>query len=402
MFVEALKKKINLQNKKGKGLFYGITSNIVILGITSLLTDVSGEMITAILPLFLTSLGASTVILGLVGGLSDAGISIFKVFSGYLSDKSGKRKQFIIFGYAFSSFSKFFIAIANSWPMILVFRPLERLGKGIRDPPRDALMAETTKKEVHGKVFGFHKALDNTGALIGSILALIFIGSLKLSFNSVILISSFIAFAGVIPLFWIKESPKKRREISLNVSIKKLSRKFRTFLSIVTLFALANFTYMFFILKALQTFDNYTTPIFLYILYNISYVAFAIPGGILSDRIGRKKILIIGYSLFALTCLGFALVSSTFFEFAALFIFYGIAHALIASNERAFAADLASKELGTALGTFYMAIGLASLPAGLIAGAFWQINPNAAFFYGAAVATLAAILFAADKTLDSN
>ena len=154
------KSKIKIENKMKnkkvkKGFFYGITANILLLGLTSLLTDVSGEIITAVLPLFFTSLGAGAVLIGLLGGLSDAGISIFKVIAGHWSDKIGKRKPFVAFGYTFSALAKFLLASATSWPQAFIARPLERFGKGIRDPPRDALMAETTIKKVHGKFLVF-------------------------------------------------------------------------------------------------------------------------------------------------------------------------------------------------------------------------------------------------------
>ncbi len=385
---------------KKREVFYGITTNVVLLGLASLLTDMSGEIITAILPLFLTSIGASTIIIGLIGGLSKAGISISNVISGHLSDKKGKRKSFIISGYTFAVITKFLLALSTTWPMVLIFRPLERIGKGIRDPPRDALMAETTERRVHGKVFGVHKALDNLGAIMGALLAFVLLWK-GLGFNTAILISAIIASIALIPLYFLKEIVKQRKRVTLKVRLKRLSPKFKKFLSIVVLFGIANFGYMFFLLKAQSEFNNYTTPLLLYLFFTVSYTIFAIPGGIFSDKIGRKKTLIIGYLLFALTCLGFAFISSTFNQFAFLFSAYGLSKALFEPNQRAFASDLASKELGTAMGTFHMAIGLAALPAGLIAGALWAfISPTATFLFGAAVAAIAAWFFIKDRKLN--
>ncbi len=399
MAFRKLGQKLKLNSKNEKSIFYGITVNVLLLGLTSLLMDVSGEIITAILPLFLASLGAGAVVIGLVGGISDSVVSIFKVLSGYWSDKTGKRKPFVLFGYTFSSLSRFFIAISTTWPMILFFRPMERLGKGVRDPPRDALLAETTMRKVHGRVFGFHQALDNAGAVIGSALAFIFL-LIGLKFRLALMIAAIIAITSIIPLFAVKEKRKLVKKITLKVGLKGLSKRFKIFLIIVTLFALGNFSYMFFILKAQTVFNNLTTPLLLFFIHNIFYVVFTIPGGILSDKIGRKKVLIVGYFLFALAFLGFALISSTFTQFLIIFSLYGLAKALVESNQRALASDLASKELGTALGTFHMAIGLAALPAGLIAGALWEsINTSAPFFYGAVVSFAAALWFYIDRKI---
>jgi len=395
-----IKKGFYERSRNKKSFLYGITTNVILLGLTSMFMDVSGEIITAILPLFLSSLGAGAIAIGFIGGISDSAVSIFKIISGYLSDKTGKRKPFVIFGYAFSSISRFFIAISSTWPMILVFRPLERLGKGIREPPRDALLAETTKREVHGKVFGIHQAFDTAGAVIGSILALVFIAT-GLHFRSALMIAAVIAIISVVPLIALKEKVKKSREITLKIGLKGLSKRFKTFLAIVTLFALGNFSYFFFILKAQEVFNSYTTSIMLFVIHNLFYVAFAIPGGVLSDKIGRKKVLTFGYFLFAITFLGFALISSTLTEFIIIFALYGISKALVESNQRALASDLASKDLGMAIGTFHMVIGLAALPAGLIAGALWgYVSPSSAFLYGAVVSTIAASWFLFDKRID--
>jgi len=390
-----------MKRMKKQGIFYGITANVILLGLTSLLTDVSGEIITAILPLFLVSLGASAIVIGLVRGLSEAGISIFMVLSGHLSDKKGKRKPFIVFGYTFASFAKLLIAFSTTWPLVLIFRPLERLGKGIRDPPRDALIAETTMRKVHGKVFGVHKVLDNFGALIGAGLAFVFLKFLGLSFNLAIFISAIIAFTALIPLFFVKEQKRKPVKTPLRFGLKKLSKRFKKFLAVITLFSLGNFGYVFLILKANETFGNNTTPLLLYFFFTISYVIFTLPGGLLSDKIGRKKILVIGYSIYALTYLGFALVSSTFTQFVFLFALFGLAKGFVTSNQVAFASDLAEKELGTAIGTFHMLKGLAALPAGLIAGALWvYVSPSATFFYGTLISVAAALLFLTDNKLD--
>jgi len=378
-----------------RGLMYGITANVILLGLTSLLTDVSSELIVPLIPLFMASLGAGGLVIGILGGLSDSVVSIMQLFSGYWSDLKGKRKPFIFFGYSASAITKLFMSLSTAWLHIFILRPVERIGKGMRDPPRDALLAETTPKEVHGKVFGLHKALDTTGGIIGTLLAFVFL-TLGLSYNKIFLIASLIAFTSVFPLFFVKEKIKKPKKISLKVGLKGLPRNLKLFIFIATLFALANFNAILFILRAKQFFPA-TTTVLLFALFYISYQLFAVPSGMLADRITKKRVILYGYILFSLVCLIFAVGDSLNLIIMG-FILYGISYALIIANQRAFAADLASKELGTSIGTFHMFVSLASLPAGIIAGMLWQfISPAAAFYFAASLAVITAVIFSLIK-----
>ncbi len=380
---------------KNKGLFYGITINVFLLGITSLLTDLSSEIIVPLLPIVMTSLGASAILIGLLGGLNESVISIMHLASGYIADKTGRRKNIVIFGYSTSALVKLFMAFSTSWLQILILRPLERIGKGVREPPRDAILAETTPKKVHGTVFGIHRALDTAGALIGSILAVVFLG-LGFAYNKIFLIAALISFSSIIPLLFVREKRVKPKKISLRIGLKNLPKKLKVFILVSTIFAIANFSYMFFVLRA-QEFFSIKEAVLFYVLFNISYEIFAIPSGILADKLGEKKLIIYGYLLFAIVCINFALFSSfeaVFFGF----VLYGLSHALIIGNQRALAADLSTKEIGTGIGTFYMFVSLASLPAGIIAGALWQyVSPAATFIFGAVIAITAAIVFAVLK-----
>ncbi len=375
-----------------KGFFYGITANVIFLSLTSLLTDVSSEMIQPLIPVFMASLGASVLLIGILGGLSDSIASLFDMLAGYWSDLKGKRKGFIIMGYSMSAIAKLIMSFVNSWQGIFVMRPIERIGKGMRDPPRDAVLAETTPEEVHGKVFGINRTFDRTGAIIGSVLTLIFLW-LGITYNRIFFIASIFAFFSIIPLLFVKEKKIKPKKVSLKINLKEMPQNLKIFILISTLFALANFTYMIFVLRASELFST-SISVALYLLSNFLFQVFAIPAGIMADKVGKKKIIAAGYALFAITCVIFIFYQSLMMIIIG-FALYGLSQALSTGNERAMVADLASKKiLGTSLGTFYLFNSIASLPAGLIAGALWQyISPEAAFCFGALLAIIASIAF---------
>ena len=362
-------------------------------------------MIFPILPFFIASLGGTELAIGLIGGLGDSVASVLKVFSGYWSDKSGKRKIFVSSGYLASSVSKLFLYFSRVWHHVLVLIPLERVGKGLRTAPRDAMIADYSRKEVRGKAFGLHRALDTSGAILGSASALILFWFVKLEFKAIIFLATFIAFLALIPLYFVKERRAKARKATLRISLAGLPHPLRVFIVIAIVFALGNFTYMFFLLRAQQLFAELLTErtafamsMLLYIWFNVVYASLSFPMGMLSDKMGRRAILSIGYLLFGLTCLGFAF-SFSLVSLVVLFALYGLFHATVEANQRAFISDLAPKELrGTALGTFHTTIGLATLPSGVIAGALWQyINPAATFLYGSALGFFAASLLMLKK-----
>lgn len=372
-----------------------ISTNVILLGIVSFLNDLSSEMIMPILPMFITALGGGSVVVGLIGGLRDSISSILKVICGYWSDKTGKRKIFVSSGYLVSSIFKLFLAFSQIWYHVLLFASLERVGKGLRTAPRDAIIADSMPKE-RGKGFGIHRSLDTFGAILGSILVFLLFWFLNFSFKIIILIASAIAFTSLIPLYFVSERKRKPQNISLNISLRILPKSLKLFIVISTLFALSNFSYMFFILRAQEFFTGKSAigiPILLYVLFNIFYAVFAVPFGTLSDKIGRKKVIVFGYLLFSLTSFGFAFANSLPF-FIALFALYGMVYAIVDGNQRAFVSDLASGDLrATALGTFHTTTGLAALPASVIAGFLWQIDPSFTFLYGALVSIISVILF---------
>ncbi|MFX1519162.1 MAG: MFS transporter [Promethearchaeota archaeon] len=373
-----------------------LTGNVLLLSIVSFLTDTSSEMIFPILPLFIVALGGTGIVLGLIGGIGDSVSSILKVFSGYISDKIGKRRVLVYAGYQTSAISKLFFALATLWQHLLILSPIERLGKGIRTAPRDALIAESVVER--GKGFGIHRAFDTAGAILGSTLALIFVLFFSFGFRTIFLIAGSVAFLALVPIIFLREKAKPTtKSINLKIGLKELPRPLKFFIIIATIFAVGNFSYFFFILRAQQFFSaelSIVGPLALYIVFNVIYAGLSIPSGILSDKVGRKKVLIAGYTLFAFVCIGFTQLYS-FAYLILLFVLYGFVFALVDANQRAFVSDLAYEDLkGTALGTFHTAIGLAVLPGSIIAGFLWDfINPTATFLYGAILAFLAVALF---------
>jgi MFS family permease len=376
--------------------------NIYFLGLVSLLNDASSEIIRPILPLFIASLGAGGLAIGLIGGLAEGLPSLIKVLSGWWSDRLQRRKPLVAAGYAISAAGNLLLAFSSTWLQVFVLKTLERSGKGVRSPPRDAIIAESAPREGRGRGFGVHRALDSLGAVIGSILAfLLWQGGLD--FKSIFLGAGLLAFVALIPLVPVKESPRYPTECPRPVT-SGLSPALAPFVAIASLFALGSFSYMFFILRSAEFFAGrmaVAAPLLLYVLFNLVYTLFSIPSGSWSDRVGRKRVLSIGYALFAFVCLGFALVSSTM-VLVLLFALYGLVFALVDGAERAFVSDLCRAEArGTGLGVYYGAVGTAAIASGLVAGALWQyLSPEATFLFGAMAAVAASILLMRMKNPD--
>ncbi len=370
--------------------------NIYLLGLVSLLNDASSEIIQPILPLFLASLGAGGLAVGLIGGLADGLPSLFKLLSGYWSDRLRRRKPLVAAGYAISAVGKLLLTLAFSWQHVFILKTIERSGKGVRSAPRDAIIAESAPREGRGRGFGVHRALDSLGAVVGSLLAyLLWQGGMD--YRTIFLVAGSVAFVALIPLIPVKEV--SRSPVGpLRPALSNIPPGLGPFVAIASLFALGNTSYMFFILRAQEFFSGSMAvgaPLLLYVLFNLVYAIFSIPCGSWSDRVGRKRVLTIGYLLFALVSLGFALVASAP-GLVLLFALYGLVFAIVDGAERAFVSDLCHQDVrGTGLGVYYGAVGVSAIASGLVAGALWQgFGHEATFLFGAAAAFSATILLA--------
>jgi MFS family permease len=351
--------------------------------------------------MFLQSLGASGQIIGLVGGLRESISSILKVVCGYWSDKTGRRKVFVYAGYATSTVFKLLLAFSRIWHSAVAFSSLERIGKGLRTAARDAIIAESMTKQ-RGKAFGVHRAVETGGAILGAVVALLLFWFFGMKFGSIIFVAAVAGVASLIPLYFVRETGSvPRQNVALKLNIGTLSAPLRLFIVIAGIFALGEFSYMFFVMRVQQFFGgrlSVAAPILLYVLFNIFYSALAVPFGIISDKIGREKVIMLGYLMFSVTSVGFIFAHSLW-VFVVLFAIYGVMFAAIDGNQRAFISDLAGVNLkATALGTFHTVTGFAALPAGLIAGFLWEnISPNATFIYGGVLSLTAVGLFVVFK-----
>lgn len=372
--------------------FRGLSRNVLIFGFVSLLTDASTEMILPILPLFLVSIGAEKAAIGLIEGVAESTSSLLKVFSGWYSDKLERRKGLVASGYGLSTVTKVFFALVRTWPQALAVRFVERVGKGIRTSPRDAIIADSTDPRLMGKAFGFHRAMDTSGAILGSLLAFLLVASF--TYREIFLISVIPGAIAVVLILLIREGkravPKAR---SLSLSLANLSREFRLFLAIATIFAVANFSYAFLILRAQDLGVAARETTLYYLLFNVVYAALAMPFGWLSDKMPKRHVIAAGYGVYGLLALGFAMATAPHHALV-LFLGYGLFMALIEGTQRAYIPRLVPEEArGTAYGVFHTAIGLAALPASLIAGMLWQtFGAKAPFLFASVLAILAAFL----------
>ena len=385
--------------------------NVWAVGLTSFFMDISSEMVINILPLFLANvLGVQTSIIGLIEGIAEATASILKLFSGWLSDKMGGRKWLAVVGYSLSAVSKPFFYIAGSWELIAGVRWADRVGKGIRTAPRDALVADSVTKEVRGLAFGFHRAMDTAGAMVGIIIAVIVVwlaqkNTLDLSkstFQTVVLISLLPAFLAVLSLaIGAKDVPVKGQRAAPKFSLRSMGQPFIVFLVIVSIFTLGNSSDAFLVLRAQNLGLSVTGILIMLVMFNLIYSLISTPAGSLSDRIGRRRLIIGGWLVYAAIYLGFAFAQAAW-QVWALYVVYGLYYGMAYGTANALVADLVPDNLrGTAYGTYNAMIGILAFPASLIAGLLWQgvggwkgFGPSAPFLFGGTLALVAALLMA--------
>ncbi|MFQ5884090.1 MAG: MFS transporter [Thermoplasmata archaeon] len=378
-----------------KKLGAGLTANVVLLGIVSFFTDMSSEIIFPLLPFFLVfNLGASFFIIGIMEGVAEAVASVLKVFSGYWSDKAGKRKPFISSGYGQSAFTKLFFGLSTIWQHGFFLRIVERVGKGLRQPPRDALIAESSPPERKGKAFGFQKAMDTGGAIMGPLLAIILVSVFASAYQPIFLVATIPAFVGFTITLFLKEKKKEKvLKEPLKVGLKQLPIRMRVFVAIATIFALGNFSVFFVMLRTVDLGQTVTMALVFYLIMNITYAFSAIPAGSLSDRIGRVPTIVTGYLLFAVVCFIFAFQTGPILIGIA-FLVLGLSNGFAIAVQRAYVCDLAPEEIrATCLGTYHMSIGFAKLFSGIMVGFLWTfVGVQFAFIYGVILSVMAATM----------
>jgi MFS family permease len=384
--------------------------NVWVVTATSFLTDISSEMLAYLIPLFLANvLKTGTAVIGLIDGIAETTASLTKIYSGWLSDKLGRRKWLTVLGYAISTIAKPFLYFANTWGRVLGVRFADRLGKGVRTAPRDALVAGSVDEKQRGLAFGLHRAGDTAGAFVGLLIAAIIIwltqaGAAQLqqrTFQIVILASIIPAALAVLVLaIGAREVRQTGNSSAPVLSLKGMDSRFKIFIVIVVLFTLGNSSDSFIVLRAQERGLNLLQVMAMLLTFNLVYSLLSGPLGALSDRIGRRRLIIGGWAAYGLVYLGFAL-SRTGWQVWTLFGLYGIYYAAVEGTAKALVADLVPAEKrGTAYGLYNAAVGLTALPASAIAGFLWQgafgwsgFGPAAPFFFGAGMALLAGFLF---------
>jgi len=388
----------------------GLQKNVFFTGLVSFFMDMSSEMIYPLVPIFLSSvLGVNKSLIGLIEGIAESTASILKVFSGWLSDRMGKRKILMLAGYGISALSRPVIALSTLWGHVLTFRFIDRFGKGIRGAPRDAIIADSTHHKDLGRSFGFHRGMDTLGAVVGPAIAFVILSLFSGNYRLVFWLSMIPAITAVIVIvFFIKEHKSVKESKYQSIKDSKNSDtmtlghsdtssfdwRFKAFVAIATLFAIGNSSDVFLILRATGTGIKEAHIPILYLCFNLIYALTSVPAGILSDRIGRKRIILAGFVLFGFIYWGFA-VASEQKHIWGLFLLYGMFMGLTEGIQKAYLGTIIpDKFRATGYGIFNTFTGIAIFPASVIGGWLWdKYGPHATFYYGTITAFISASLF---------
>ncbi len=364
------------------------------MGLTSFFTDTSTKMVYSIMPLFLLSIGASKTNISLIEGIAESTASLLKALSGVWSDRIGKNKPFMIIGYGLTAIITPFYAAVVSPIQVLVLRFVERVGKGLRTAPRDSLISGSVTNGDAGRNFGFHKAMDNSGAILGPLAAFVLLYFFPLNYGNIFIFATIPAIIGVITIIaFIKEVHAGKPHSNIKFAFNRLPRKFWVFLCVIFIFSLGNSSDALLLVKTSETGIKSSTIPFVYMIFNMVSVLFAIPIGKLSDKVGREKLIIAGFLVYALVYFLFGRYNNIN-VFIFLFVMYGFYSALTDSSQKAMISDIVSKDLkGTGYGIYHAVIGITLLPASLIAGLLYdKVDSSVPFYFGAVMALIAAIL----------
>jgi MFS family permease len=384
---------VYINNEKDKKVL-GVERNVFFTGITSFLTDTTTKMIYSIMPLFLISIGASKTEVSLIEGIAESTASVLKAVSGWWSDKIGKNKPFMIIGYGFTAILSPLFSIVTSPFQVLVVRFTERVGKGIRTAPRDSLVAGSSNNSEKGKNFGFHKAMDNSGAIVGPLLAFTILSAFPGDYRKVFMFSVLPGIFGLFTIiFFVKEAKKSKNVLPKKITFKDFSYKYYIFLGIAFIFTLGNSTDALLLVKAGDVGIKALFIPMVYLIFNTVSVIFSVPMGILSDKFGRERLIIFGYLLYSIIYFSFGRTNNRILVIL-LFALYGLYSAATDGVQKALVSDLINEnKRGTGLGIYNSLIGITLLPASLMAGVLYdKVNNSAPFYLGSAMALIAAIL----------
>jgi MFS family permease len=385
--------------------------NVFAIGLVSLMNDASSEVIYPLLPIFLAmTLGASPAAIGVIEGAAESVSSILKLFAGYVSDRVGKRKELVVFGYGLASVARVALAFVGSWPQALGARVADRVGKGIRGAPRDALIADTVAVEERGIAFGLHRAMDHFGAVVGPLLGFVVLWLVaahpdeptRMEFRWVFLVAAIPAFASVlVAIFLVRDVP---RHLSVGarpprLSLRGFDANFIFFLAVLALFTLSNSSDAFLLLRAKDAGIPTEELPLLWAALHVVKVLSSLLGGDLSDRLGRKRLIVSGWLLYAAVYAGFAFVATPLAAWT-MFMIYGVYFGLVEGTEKALVADLVRPDQrGTAYGLYNFAFGVTVLPASVLMGVLWKLGgPQMAFLVSAGLGATAALLLLAIHT----